>query len=63
MVKKYRLVAKGMQSTVVYLESVLGLEKADTVFHSGCFWLLFQFCTREVWFQSEGVQFPRSFQH
>lgn len=32
MVEKYRLVAKGMQRAVVYLESVLGLVKVDVLF-------------------------------
>lgn len=33
-VKKYRLVAKGMQSAVVYLESGMDLEEADVLFPS-----------------------------
>lgn len=41
MVEKYRPVAKEMQRTVVYLESVLGLVKVDVLFLSRRFWLLF----------------------
>lgn len=43
MVEKYRLVAKGMRRTVVYLESVLDLVKVDVFlfFFSRRFWLLF----------------------
>lgn len=36
MVEKYRLVAKGMRRTVVYLESVLDLVKVDVF----CFFFL-----------------------
>lgn len=49
-VKKYRLVAKGMQSAVVYLESGMALEKADVSFPSRSFGLFSSFPSHEAHF-------------